>query len=143
MEGFFNKSSFVVGKLRLFGLFSGDKGDNIDMWMIKITIKANQIETDVLLISKVDNVQKPCLSLSAAFSIILSVCEFYQKFILTHLPLESICLWVTSRLTRCLLAKCKIQRNNYHHGNGGPSLTGKTSSVPLIFTECQISLSQK
>ena len=45
-----------------FGLFAGDKGDNIDMWMIKITIKANQIDMDVLLISKVDNIQKPCLS---------------------------------------------------------------------------------
>ena len=115
MEGFFNKNSFVVGKLCLFGLFSGDKGVNIDMWIIKITIKANQIEMDVLLISKVDNVQKPCLSLSPAFSIILSVCEFYQKFILTHLPLESICIEVTSRLTRSLLAKSKLQRNNYHH----------------------------
>ena len=41
-------------KLWLFGLFSGDKGDNTDMWMIKITIKANQIDMDVLLISKVD-----------------------------------------------------------------------------------------
>ena len=28
----------------------------------------------------------------------------------------------------------KIQRNNYHHGNCGSSLTGKTSSVFLIFT---------
>ena len=28
----------------------------------------------------------------------------------------------------------KIQRSNYHHGNRGPSLTGKTSSVSLIFT---------
>ena len=28
----------------------------------------------------------------------------------------------------------KIERNNYHHGNRGPSLTGKTSSVSLIFT---------
>ena len=28
----------------------------------------------------------------------------------------------------------KIQRNNYHHGSCGPSLTGKTSSVSLIFT---------
>ena len=67
MEGFFNKNSFVVGKLWLFGLFSGDKGDNIDMWMIKITIRANQIEMDVLLISKVDNIQKPCLSLKSGF----------------------------------------------------------------------------
>ena len=29
----------------------------------------------------------------------------------------------------------KIQRNNYHHGICGPSLTGKTSSVFLIFTQ--------
>ena len=28
----------------------------------------------------------------------------------------------------------KIQRNNHHHGNCEPSLTGKTSSVSLIFT---------
>ena len=28
----------------------------------------------------------------------------------------------------------KIQRNGYHHGNCGPSLTGKTSSLSLIFT---------
>ena len=54
-------------KLWLFWLFSGDKGDNTDMWMIKITIKANQIDTDVLLISKVDNIQKPCLSLKSGF----------------------------------------------------------------------------
>ena len=29
----------------------------------------------------------------------------------------------------------KIQRNNYHHGSRGPSLTGKTMSVFLIFTQ--------
>ena len=28
----------------------------------------------------------------------------------------------------------KIQRNNYHHGSCGPSLTSKTSSVSLVFT---------
>ena len=28
----------------------------------------------------------------------------------------------------------KIQRNNYHHGSCGSSLTGKTMSVFLIFT---------
>ena len=54
-------------KLWLFGLNSGDKGDNIDMWMIKITIKANQIDMDVLLISKVGNIQKACLSLKSGF----------------------------------------------------------------------------
>ena len=50
-----------------FGLFSGDKGDNTDMWMIKITVKANQIDMDVLFISKVDNIQRPCLSLKSSF----------------------------------------------------------------------------
>ena len=29
---------------------------------------------------------------------------------------------------------CKIQRNDYRHGSCGPTLTGKTSSVSLIFT---------
>ena len=29
----------------------------------------------------------------------------------------------------------KIQRNDYDHGSCGPSLTGKTSSVFLIFTQ--------
>ena len=28
----------------------------------------------------------------------------------------------------------KIQRTNYHHGNCGQFLTGKTSSITLIFT---------
>ena len=50
-----------------FGLFSGDKGDNIDMWMTKITIKANQIDMNVLLSSKVDNIDKPCLCLKSGF----------------------------------------------------------------------------
>ena len=49
---FLTKNCFIVEKLWLFGLFSGDKGDNIDMWMIKIAIKANQIDMDVLLIQK-------------------------------------------------------------------------------------------
>ena len=41
---------------------------NTDMRMIKITIKANQIDMDVLLISKVDdNIQNPCLSLKSGF----------------------------------------------------------------------------
>ena len=35
--------------------------------MIKITIKANQIDMDVLLISKVDNIQKLCLSPKCGF----------------------------------------------------------------------------
>ena len=58
---------FTVENLWLFGMFSGDKGDNIDMRMIKITIKTNQFDMDLLLISKVDNIQKPCLSLKSGF----------------------------------------------------------------------------
>ena len=54
-------------KLWLFGLNSGDKDDNIDMWMIKIKIKANQIDVDVLRISKVGNIEKPCLPLKSGF----------------------------------------------------------------------------
>ena len=50
-----------------FGLNSGDKCDSIDMWMIKTMIKANQIDMDVLLISKVGNIQKACLSLKSGF----------------------------------------------------------------------------
>ena len=64
---FATKNFFTVEKVWHFGLFSGDKGDNIDMQMIKITIKANQIDMDVLLISKVDNIQKPCLSPKCGF----------------------------------------------------------------------------
>ena len=64
---FQQQASLLWKKLWPFGMFSGDKGDNIDMPMIKITIKANQIDVDVLLISKVDNIQKPCLSLKSGF----------------------------------------------------------------------------
>ena len=49
---FRQKNCFIVEKLWLFGLFSGDKGDNIDTWIIKITIKANQIDMDALLYQK-------------------------------------------------------------------------------------------
>ena len=64
---FQQKTVSLRKKLWLFGLFSGDKGDNIDMWMIKITIKTSQIDMNVLLISKVDNTDKPCLSLKSGF----------------------------------------------------------------------------
>ena len=63
---FATKNFFTVESVA-FWTFSGDKGDNIDMQMIKITIKANQIDMDVLLISKVDNIQKPCLSTKCGF----------------------------------------------------------------------------
>ena len=67
MERVFNKKPFNCGKIVAFFTVSGDKGDNIDMRMIKITIKANQIIMGVLLISKVDNIQKPRLSLKSGF----------------------------------------------------------------------------
>ena len=35
-----------------FGLFSGDKGDHSDVWMIKITIKTNEIDMDVCFFQK-------------------------------------------------------------------------------------------
>ena len=43
---------FLQKNLWLFGLFSGDKGDYIDVWIIKITIKTNQIGMDVCLFQK-------------------------------------------------------------------------------------------
>ena len=52
MECLFNKNFFIVEKLWLFGLNSGDEGDNIDMGMIKITIKANQIDVVFCLFQK-------------------------------------------------------------------------------------------
>ena len=48
-----------------------------------------------------------------------------------------VALQATSHLTismRGQRATGKIQRNNYHYRTCGPSLTGKTSSVSLIFT---------
>ena len=51
---------------------------------------------------------------------------------------EKMFLKVTFHLTismRGQRATGKIQRNNYHHGSCGPSLTGKTKSVFLIFTQ--------
>ena len=35
-----------------FGLFSGDKGDYYDVWMINIMIKKNQIDMDVCFFKK-------------------------------------------------------------------------------------------
>ena len=70
--------------MAFFGLFSEDKGGYIDVWVIKITIRTNQIDMDV------------CLEIrqSPAFSIGLLVREFnnprqtwYQKCIGTYPPL--------------------------------------------------------
>ena len=55
-------------KLWLFGLFSGDKGDYIDVWMIIIIIETNQID---MLLSKVDNIQKLSLSLKSGFFLLV------------------------------------------------------------------------
>ena len=53
-------------------------------------------------------------------------------------------VWLTSSLKatfhvtismRGQRARGKIQRNNYHHGSCVPSLTGKTMTVFLIFTQ--------
>ena len=71
------KNCFIVEKLWLFGLFSGGKVDNIDVWMIKITIKAYQIDMDVLLISKEITYNKHVCPKGPAFSISLLVCEFF------------------------------------------------------------------
>ena len=58
VEGLFRQKTVSLWKnCGFFRLFSEDKGDNIDMWMIKITIKANQTDMDALLISEVDNIQ--------------------------------------------------------------------------------------
>ena len=44
---FSTKNHVFVGKVWFFGLFSGDKGDYINVWMIKTMIKTNQINMDV------------------------------------------------------------------------------------------------
>ena len=49
---FLTKSYDFVKKLWLFGLFSGDKGDYIDVWMIKIIIETNQIDMGVCFFQK-------------------------------------------------------------------------------------------
>ena len=43
---------FLWKKLWRFGLFSGDKGDYSDVWMIKITVKTNKIDMDVCFFQK-------------------------------------------------------------------------------------------
>ena len=46
------KLYFCGKKLWLCGLFSGDKGEYLDAWMIKITIKTNQIVVNVCFLQK-------------------------------------------------------------------------------------------
>ena len=52
------------------------------------------------------------------------------------LPFDAATVKATFHLTIFMCAERatgKIQRNNYHHGSCGPSLTCETSSVSLIF----------
>ena len=51
-QGLFQQKQCFCGKIVAFGLVSGDKGDYIDMWMIKITMKTNQIDTIVCFSQK-------------------------------------------------------------------------------------------
>ena len=44
---FFQHKTVFLEKVWLFGMFSEDKGDYIDEWMIRITIQTNQIDMDV------------------------------------------------------------------------------------------------
>ena len=53
MEDFFNKKAmFSWEKTVAFGMFSGNKGNYIDVWIIKITIKTNQTDMDVCFLQK-------------------------------------------------------------------------------------------
>ena len=71
LKVFSTKNCFTVENCGFLDCFLGTKVTTLicglSMWMIKITIKANQIDMDVLLISKVDNIQEPCLSLKSGF----------------------------------------------------------------------------
>ena len=65
VKDFSTKNYVSVENIGLFGLFSRDKGDCIDVWMIKITSK--QIKLKRMLASfKLDNIQKTCLSLKSS-----------------------------------------------------------------------------
>ena len=50
-----------------FGLFSGDKDDYSDVWMIKTTIKRNEILYGCLLLLEEYNIQNHVCSNSPAF----------------------------------------------------------------------------
>ena len=66
-----------------------------------------------------------------------SIRQNIQTGVLKHGPNEMRFIKATFHLTismRGERATGKIQKNNYHHGSCGPSLTCKTSSVALIFT---------
>ena len=52
IEDFFNNNLCFVEKIVFFGQISGDKGDYIDVWMIKIIIETNQVDMDVCFFQK-------------------------------------------------------------------------------------------
>ena len=54
-------------------MFSSDKDDYVGLSIVKITIKTDQMLFTSIKVSKI---QKPCLSLSLAFFIILLVGKF-------------------------------------------------------------------
>ena len=58
-KAFQQKAIFSWEKCGFFSLFSEDKGDYIDVWMIKIRIKQIKLiwMDGFLLLSKVDNIQ--------------------------------------------------------------------------------------
>ena len=60
----------------------------------------------------------------------------FSKWIIGMVHRRRACnLKATFHLTISMRGQRAIQRNNYHHGSCGPSLTGKTMSVFLIFTQ--------
>ena len=46
IEDFFNKNYVLWKEFWLFRLFSEDKGDYIDVWIVKMTIKTNEVDRD-------------------------------------------------------------------------------------------------
>ena len=75
---------------------------------------------------------------NSIFEVFYSICRKPSNFsfVLSNTVVETVkatfYLTISMRGQR---AKGKIQRNIYHHGSCGPSLTGKTMSVCLIFTQ--------
>ena len=61
-------TNVLLEKLWIFGLFSGDKDDYIDRWMMKITIKTNQIDMNVCFFEKYITYKNNVCRKSPAFS---------------------------------------------------------------------------
>ena len=52
MKTFQQKTMFLWKNLWFFELFSGDKSDYADVWMINIKIESNQTDMDVCFLQK-------------------------------------------------------------------------------------------